>query len=148
MARYTTAYSRFIHRIAEIESILSVAHNIEKSGVTRSTLEQTNGLCRGAIVLLCSHIEGYIEDLVSLGVVSVAENQVPKNTLSPSFKYHLSRDLLADISGSTDPNTIASKVEAFLSRDVHIWDSSAVFSPPLSGGNFCWQIRDSYARKH
>ena len=105
MTRYTSAYSRFTQRMAEIESILSVARSIERKRVSRSTLEQTNGLCRGAIVLLCSHIEGYIEDLASLAVFSVAENHVPKRLLSPSFKYHLSRDLLADISASTDPVT-------------------------------------------
>ena len=120
----------------ETNSMRSLAKSIENKGATKSNLEVTNGLCRGGIVLLCSHIEGYIEDLVSLALNRLAINNVQKDTISRIFKFHLSRDLITDINSSNNPDTVVSKVEAFLSRDAHIWDSSRYFSPPLPVDSF------------
>ena len=136
MARYTSAYSQFIRRMDEIDLIRSVAREIEKKGPTRPNLETTRGLCRGGIVLLCSHIEGYIEDLATLGLNNLADNHVPKSAIESLFKYHLSRDLIAQISDSNDPQRIAERVDGFLLRDGHIWDSSPSFSPPLPVDEF------------
>ena len=136
MARYTSAYSQFIGRMSEIESILSVARGLGRIGNIRTNLQLTRGLCRGGIVLLCGHIEGYIEDLVTLGITRLPEDRVRKEAMSSVFKFHLSRDLILDISSSTNPEVVVTKVEAFLSRDGHIWDSSPHFSFPIPVENF------------
>ena len=120
----------------EIKALQMLASDVEKKDATKSNLELRNSLCRGGIVLLCSHIEGYVEDLISLALNRLATSQVQKNTFPPVLKFHLSRDLIVDINSSTDPETIASKVEAFVSRDAHIWDSSLYFSAPLHIDNF------------
>ena len=136
MATYTTAYSRFTNRMAEIDLVRSVARDIEKREGTRANLETTKGLCRGGIVLLCSHIEGYIEDLASLGLNKLADKEIPKETVSNSFKYHLSRDLIVAISGANQPESIAEKVDLLFQRDGHIWDSTTSFTHPLQVEKF------------
>ena len=61
---------------------------------------------------------------------------IPKQSVSIAFKYHLSRDLIDDINRTTDPESIATKIDAFFVRDGHIWDSSPNFTSPLPIGTF------------
>ena len=137
MASYTSAYSQFISRLREINSTRIIARRIERAGPTKSNLETTRGLCRGGIVLLCSHIEGYIEDLVSLALDRLATNNVPKNVVPPAFRFHLSRDLIEDIHIGNQPDTVARKIEELWDRDGHIWDiNTPHFSHPLPVDQF------------
>lgn len=131
MARYSPAYSALARRMEEIDEIVSMARSIERMPVIPRNMTRVNALCRGGIVLLCSHLEGYIEDLGTLAIDRIGKRQVPKNALSEGFRYHLSRDLVTGIFGTDNPNDRASRVLAFLKRDQHIWDSSHTFSHPL-----------------
>ncbi len=82
-------------------------------------------------MLLCSHVEGYVEDLGTVAINSLARRNLPKSSMSDAFKYHLSRDLIDDINRTTDPETIAHRVNAFLTRDNHIWDTAPNFTNQL-----------------
>ncbi|MCH8137200.1 MAG: hypothetical protein IIB77_14590 [Proteobacteria bacterium] len=154
MSAYSTAYSSLIIRLEEIEAVLSLARATAKAPPVRRNLVLVHALCRGGVVLLCSHIEGYIEDLGILAIDRIASKKLPKHVLSEDFRYFLSRDLIAGIKDSTHPPTVASKVRAFFTRDAHIWDNSSDYSSPLPAtafvGNFSnprpEQIRRFFSR--
>ena len=131
MARYSSAYSGLIRRIDEIQAIISIARGISRVSSTQPNPFRVNALCRGGIVLLCSHVEGYVEDLGALAINSLAKKNLPKTSMSLAFRYHLSRDLIDDINSTTDPESIASKVVNFLARDGHIWDATPHFTDQL-----------------
>ncbi len=88
-------------------------------------------MSRAGIVLLCSHLEGYIEALGRIAVVQLAERSIAKNSIARKFRYYLSRDLINEIKDTSDEERLALKVENLVRRDIHIWDSSAHFSQPL-----------------
>ena len=150
MARYSSAYSRLIGRLSEIESLLLIARRLSTTYSIQSSPSNINALVRGGVVLLCSHLEGYIEDLGTLAIDRMERHSLPKKSMSNGFKYHLSRDLIDDFSKLTDPSRIAEKIDELLARDGHIWDSSANFAAPLPSaafvGNFATPRHDNIRR--
>lgn len=60
------ALAKFEERMREVERLLSLCSidSIE-SGTREENLERDGSILRGALVLLCSHLEGFFEDLVS-----------------------------------------------------------------------------------
>ena len=137
MPKFSSAYSALTRRLDEIDSILSLAFITSRMAPIPPNPARVNALCRGGIVLLCSHIEGYVEDLGTLAITRIAEKHIPKASLSPAFKYHLSRDLIDDINGTNEPEAVAARVHTFLSRDGHIWDNNACnFAPSLPVDTF------------
>ena len=110
MPRYSSAYSDLIDRLVEINSIVSMAQNIERRGGTHRNITRVNALCRGGIVLLSSHLEGYIEDLGTLVVGRIGENAIAKSVLSESFRFYLSRDLINEITEASIGSNQHSKV--------------------------------------
>ena len=99
-------------------------------------LVRQNALCRGGVVLLCSHLEGYIEELGVHVITRLAQVQLPKSAMSSSFRYQLSKDLIGDIQERRDPDRITEKIDELLRRDVHIWDSTSNFVHPLPTREF------------
>lgn len=129
MARYSSAYSDLTRRVQEVESIVTMARGIKL--VTQANITRNRALCRGGIVLLCSHIEGYIESLGVLAVTRVADNAIQKSSLPRTFRYHLSQDLINDVKEATSPDAFVSRLDHLLRRDTNVWDSSENFSQPL-----------------
>lgn len=62
MARYTTAYSSLVRRIGEVDLLVSIAAKKELEDAIIHH-QEIDALCRGAIVLLSSHLEAFIKDL-------------------------------------------------------------------------------------
>ncbi len=132
MARYSSAYSDLIRSMEEIESILTLAREVDgQRPRPRDHLTRTNVLSRAGIVLLCSHLEGYIEALGRIAVVQLAERSIPKNSIARKFRYYFSRDIINEIKNTSDKEGLALKIENLVRRDIHIWDGSAHFSQPL-----------------
>lgn len=131
MGRYSVAYSSFIRRLDEIEAILAIARELPRP-FSAPNSPRVNALCRGGIVLLSSHIEGYVEELGSLAVDRLARDNVSKAAMPLAFRYHLSQDLIDDIREARDPTVIATKIVEFWTRDGHIWDNTPQFGVPLS----------------
>ena len=129
MTRYSSAYSDLIVRMKEVQAIVSMARSFQRP--IPSDLARSRALGRSGAVLLCSHIEGYIELLGNLAITRIANNSLPKASMAPSFRYHLSRDIIDAIRASTHPDTIAGNVDSLLNRDLRIWDSSTEFVAPL-----------------
>ena len=95
-----------------------------------------NSLCRGGVVLLSSHIEGYIEEIGQIALERIFVRTVPKAKLGNVFKYHLSKDLIRDIKGTEDQEKIVSKLQNLFLRDGHIWDFTLIFTNQLSYERF------------
>ena len=132
MPRYTVAYSDFISRIKEVELLLRAAQRAAQNSPTPENISLVNALCRSGVVMLSSHVEGYVEQLGELAVDQIISRRVPKTKLSASFRYFLSRDLIYEIRQSTDPSEIANKLLNLWQRDDHIWNSSPEFSQLIS----------------
>ena len=55
------SYSRFSDRMQEVKCII----NLIPTRPTSDNVNQIDALCRSAILLLCSHFEGFLQDLMS-----------------------------------------------------------------------------------
>ena len=122
MPRFSSAYSDLIRRVKEVESIVAMARGIRP--VTQAHITRNKALCRGGIVLLCSHIEGFIEALGTLAVTRIADNAIPKSSLAPAFRYHLSQDLINGVKEAATPEAFVSSLDHLLYRDANVWDNS------------------------
>ena len=132
MARYTTAYSRFVDNLKEVQELYKLANKqVGGVGIFDGSGAVRDALCRSAIVLLSSHIEGYIENLADVILSRIVEKQIRKEKLSPQFLYYLSKDLLDNIRDTEKPEGIAKKVKKLFSRDYHIWSESDFFEEDL-----------------
>ena len=123
MARYTSAYSSFINRMVEVEILRKSAFKMEAKGATTHGHE-ISALCRGAVVLLCSHLEAYIKEVGELAIDSLYNKSVPKTSLPPRFFYHVSKKLIKEIQDTSNPEKIANKVLSFLQTESIYWPLS------------------------
>ena len=132
MARYTVTYSKFINNLQEVKALYTLANDQAVDvGKPNSPLAVRDALCRSAIVLLSSHIEGYIENLAVLILSKIVEKRIHKSKLSPKFLYYMSKDLLDNICDTEHPEKIVDKVKQLFSRDNYIWGESDYFSEDL-----------------
>ncbi len=136
MARYSVAYSNLIARLDEVDAITSLAGNIAREQVVPPYSMRVRALCRSGVVLLCSHIEGYIEELATLAITRIGDRTLRKDAMSLRFRYHLSRDLIRDIARSEDPEKVGLKIVEFINRDMRLWDDRPNFSAPLASDVF------------
>ena len=136
MARYTEAYSEFVNRLPEVEMLCKLAKQHQRAAGPFRGTEVVRPLCRAGVVLLSSHIEGYIEDLSEVILRKVSENDTSKNILAPKFLYYFSRDLIDEIGNTTNPDKIAAKVQVLFSRDQDIWSSDDKFREELASDRF------------
>lgn len=132
MPRYTVAYSDFIRRLEEVETLLRRAQEASRYPATAGNISFVNALCRSGVILLSSHIEGYVKDLGEIAVERIALRQLPKAKLGGGFRYYFSRDLINEIKNTREPSQIASKLDALFSRDGHIWSPDPHFTGSLS----------------
>src|SRR5208282_3133557 len=102
MARYTAAYSSLINRLSEVDLLLSLAARQERLNPIKSR-HSINALCRGAIVLLSSHLEGFVKELGELILERLETRGVPRSSLAPQFFFHLSKDILYEIKNTSQP---------------------------------------------
>ena len=131
MARFSPVYSSLKLRLEEVKRLISLAEATENGRVTGANMATVDALCRGGIVLMSSHLEGYVKGLAERGLEMIEKNHVPKEKLEDVFRYHLSRDLIAEIQQSIHPDSISSRITAFLERDMQIWNTDTVFVGPL-----------------
>ena len=109
-----------------------MAKESASKGPSRSSQTQVNALCKSGVVLLSSHIEGYIEELGRDAITSIVDKGITKNEIPRAFRYYLSRDIIRRVRDSQSPDTISSAVIALFERDSHIWDRTTKFSSSLS----------------
>ncbi|MDD9744054.1 MULTISPECIES: MAE_28990/MAE_18760 family HEPN-like nuclease [Marinovum] len=135
MARYTSAYSAFVNRLQEVDILLKAARNLERKNAVENASE-INALCRGATVLLSSHIEGYMKELGELTLSMIYERGICRSKVSNVVSYHASRDLIEEIKNTSDIDKISEKVVSIFERDSSIWEQFGPYPTPISEERF------------
>lgn len=128
MARFTKAYSTLVERLGEVDELRKLASGYQKLPTKATDRAKVNALGRAGVVLLCSHVEGYIEDLGKLAIDRIQARHVKKDRLPPRFRYHISRDHIEQMYTSKDPDKIAEAVLRFMDEAGSIWDATERFS--------------------
>jgi RiboL-PSP-HEPN len=120
MTRYTQSYSNFVVRLEEIEHLRRIASDKEKIDPI-ALRNEINALCRGAIVLLCSHLEAYIKEIGEAALESLSTNKVSRSKIAIQTFYYLSQSHIKEIQGSVDPQIISEKVMGFVDSEAAHW---------------------------
>ena len=136
MARFTPVYADFILRLEEVALLRKKAGALERSVMSLSHGHEIRALCRGAVVLLSSHIEAYIKELGEHTLDALYNKAVSRSKFAPQFFYYLSRDRIETIRSSSQPEKIAEHVQLFVSLDASNWGSTGGLPTPISSENF------------
>jgi hypothetical protein len=135
MARYTSAYSSFVARLDEVETLRRFAAVKERTDPI-GLRNEINALCRGAVVLLCGHLEAYVKELGEVALESMTLKSVPRTNLASRFYYHISKDLIKEIKDTSDPQGIANKVFDFVRSDLEFWSRTGGFPHTIPVARF------------
>ena len=136
MARYTKVYSGFISRLKEVDLLQSKAAKLQRPQEPLRHGDEMNALCRGSILLLSSHVEAYIKELGEHTIDMMETKSTCRSCLAPQFFYHISKNLVDNISSSSQPEKIAYNVFTFLEKKSDIWKSEGPFPYPVSTSCF------------
>lgn len=126
MPQFTRSYSEFKVHLSEVDALRSMAAQKERENAFGFRGE-INALCRGAIVLLSSHVEAYVRDLGKLALEALYTKRIDRAGLVPRLFYHISKDVLDEMSDTTDHDRMADKVFSFLANDGGYWDKGGPF---------------------
>ena len=141
MARYTAAYSGLLRGLTEVSRLTDLARESEKKDPL-GLWDQTNALCRAAVVLLCAHMEAYVRGLAEVALDRISNRQVGRSHLPPRFFYHISKDRLLKLREQNDPDNIAKSVFDFLQNDSAYWSWTGHFPAPPPADRFCKGFAD------
>lgn len=136
MSRYTSAYSSFVDRMVEVSTLTSRARSIELSKEAFSKGKEIDALCRGAIVLLSSHIEAYVKELGECALDAMHSKNVCRSKIHGAVFYHATKDKIDRIRKQEGPEEIAAKVFEFVDSGVGIWGKSAALPGPINAEIF------------
>ncbi len=135
MANFTSAYVSFKERMREVDILRSAAAKKERSDPI-GLRHEVNALCRGAVVLLCGHLEAFIKELGEVALDSLHSKAVPRTMLNSQLYYHISKDILDEIKNTADGEKIAEKVFAFIQKDLMFWSRSGPFPQQIAAERF------------
>jgi hypothetical protein len=136
MARYTGVYGEFRERTGEVSLLVSRAAALERSKDALTRGKEIDALCRGALVLLSSHIEAYIKELGESALDAIYSKQVCRSKISQPFFYYVSRENIDPIKQSDGAESIANSVFRFIRNDVHLWSDTGEFPAPILAEDF------------
>lgn len=134
-SRYTDAFQALKGRLVEVEILLRSAARKERRSPVNARHE-INALCRGAIVLLCAHLEAYIKELGELAIDSLHVNSVPRERIAPQFFFHVSKHFIEELRETGDPEKSAEKIFLFLGSDADLWSRDTPFPRPVPVDRF------------
>lgn len=135
MARFTGAYSSFVRRLGEVDCLSRLALRRERRDPLGSA-DEINALCRGAIVLLSSHLEAYVRELGETALENLWARQVPRTNLPETVFYHISKDVIEEIKDTADHAAISRKVFDFIANDIAYWSKNGPFPVQLPSEKF------------
>jgi hypothetical protein len=107
VSRYTIAYSEFVKRTSEVSLLASRASQIERSRLAYQGGEEINALCRGAMVLLSSHIEAYVKEVGEVALDAIYSKKVCRSRIKSQFFYYASKARLKRIKDSSLPDSVS-----------------------------------------
>lgn len=136
MARFTAAYGGFSERLDEIEVLRKKAAALERSRQSFRHGPEISALCRGAVVLLSSHIEAYVKELGEHTLDSLHSKSVCRSKLAPQFFYHISKESIESIRNASQPESIAGHIQGFVNAEAQFWNTLDPFPAPISSQVF------------
>jgi hypothetical protein len=135
MSRYTPSYSNLLSRLSEVEDLLKIASDYERADPINQG-SRIGALCRSSVVLLSSHIEGYITELGELILDKIYKSRIKKDVFKRQFFYYFSQDIINDIKNSGEPSKVANNIFSLHNRDHDIWGHKIKFDEPLPADRF------------
>ena len=135
MSKYTQCYTDFLARLKEVELLRSLARKRERQNAIYNALE-INALCRGALVLLSSHIEAYVRELGERTLDKIFASGVDRSKFSLRIFYHSAKDKIEQIRETDDYEKLATKIFDFLASDAADWQRAGPLVRQLSPDRF------------
>ena len=135
MSRYTSSYISFLSRLKEVEILRSGASKKERADAVELRTE-IDALCRGAVVLLSSHVEAYVKELGEIALQALVEKSFSRSDLSLRTFYHISKDVIDELKDTADHTSIAEKIFDFIQTDVSYWSREGPFLTSLPSERF------------
>lgn len=137
MARYTAAYSEFVIRTGEVLLLVRRARKLERSAQAFERGDEINALCRGAIVLLSSHVEAYVKELAECFLDAIHVKQVNRSKLHDRFFYYASKEWVNKLRDSTEPESVTTEVFRFLDGESELWERDGPLPKAVDSDAFC-----------
>jgi hypothetical protein len=98
--------------------------------------DEINALCRGAIVLLSSHLEAFIKELGELSLDSLYTKSISRSQIAYRFFYHISKNIIDEIQDTSDPDKKAEKIFSFIDNDITYWSKAGPFPNQIPSDRF------------
>lgn len=131
MTRYSFAYQNFKKRLGEVETLLRRAKCLEKQSVRGTQplayVAEINALCRGCVVMLSGHVEGYIKDLGDIAIDRIYDRRVDRSKIPKKFFYFISKEHFDNIKDTSDVTSLSENMFVFLQGDAMYWRESGPF---------------------
>ncbi|WP_346354990.1 MAE_28990/MAE_18760 family HEPN-like nuclease [Azotosporobacter soli] len=121
------ALQKYRGRQREVFGLLKVSRKAYPE-VTLRNLSALKPIYRGAIVLLYSHLEGYIEDVIEESVEYLNRACIKSNQLPGRLKIANCEKVIAEISATTDPVKKEQLIEALIINNYPFWSDGEL--PP------------------
>ncbi len=135
MPRYTAAYSSLISRLVEVETLAKMARNLEQNEPIKNA-DRINAICRGSVVLLCSHVEGYTKEIGELTLTRIFEQRICRSKISNTISYYASLDLISEIKDTGNREKTTAKIVNLINRDLPLWEQTGTHPSPISDERF------------
>lgn len=123
MSRFTAVYAEFAQRLGEVDILRKQAAKLERSQQSFRHGPEISALCRGAVVLLSSHVEAYVKELGEHTLDSLHSKSVCRSKLAPQFFYHISQEAIGSIRDASQPAAIAQHIQSFVNIEAPFWGS-------------------------
>lgn len=123
----TLSKDKFNERIGEIK-ILQRLIPEPKLRATASDRSLENAIHRASLVMLCSHVQGYLEDLVEEFLGRLRSNRVTSCNIPPELKVSLCKRDLLELNNN-DRNVIMERIPEFIRRYEILWCSTKEVGP-------------------
>jgi hypothetical protein len=135
MGRYTISYGQFLERLDEVHILRKSAANKERENAIKHGKE-IRALCRASVVLLSSHVEAYIKELGETALGAFFSKRISRENLPSSIFYFISKDVVSEISTSSEPDKIGEKIFEFLELDLVFWSKEGPFPNQIPSERF------------
>jgi hypothetical protein len=115
MPRLSPAFKRFEVRLAEVNHLRRMSGKFGRLHL-RNGLDKvghSNALVRGATVLLCSHVQGFIEDLAEEVVRRLVQDQVSSTAIPDRFRFYATKRDVEEILKEPDRDKLISRIRRY-----------------------------------
>jgi len=129
MPRYTAPYTKLVLRLSEINTICNLATRLEKETPIGKWQDEVEAMCRGGVVLLSSHLEGYITDLNSVILTAISNPHIPLNSFPDELIFHQVRDIFEQLKNTNDKTKIGQKFRSLHHREKYFFDAIEGIDP-------------------